>query len=462
MGNRGFITVFLTLMISVILILVVTVYTLADLSCAKGRTAAAVRSSMSGVRAEYSRYLFDHYHVLFLNQNPHGEGVGGLEEEMENRLADNLGDEYTVKDVAVTGATGVLDNNAAEFRKQVAAAAPYLLADKGVDHLREKVNGKDDPISEEQAESLDMTKDEKTEKQDGDEDPRKYTKACKKVGVAYYVLPEDVTFSTETIDPSVLPSQGKKGIGLMTMDTSFSSMSKLKREVSQTGGWLNGASQEASGLVYAANCFNCLTDEVQEGTVLKMEMEYLIAGCNTDAENYKKCVDQIMIIRTACNFAYIITDASKMARLSALAWSICWYFPPAQPAVKYLLAAAWSYMESVADLYRLVRGKKVPYWKSQTTWITDLGGMSGVTSAAEESEDDESGLDYEDYLLILLAPRMNTAYYRMLDIMQLNVNREVRSDAEYFNLRDAITAFGVWVEVEYEGHDIQMAEELGY
>ena len=129
MGNRGFITVFLTLMISVILILVVTVYTLADLSCAKGRTAAAVRSSMSGVRAEYSRYLFDHYHVLFLNQNPHGEGVGGLEEEMENRLADNLGDEYTVKDVAVTGATGVLDNNAAEFRKQVAAAAPYLLAD---------------------------------------------------------------------------------------------------------------------------------------------------------------------------------------------------------------------------------------------------------------------------------------------------------------------------------------------
>ncbi len=463
MGNRGYITVFLTLMLSVILILAMTVYSFVSLSCAKGRTATALRSSMSGVRAEYSRYLFDHYHVLFLNQNPHGEGTGGLEAEVEERLSENLGEEYTVKEVTLTGVTRVLDNHGAEFRKQVIAVSQYLLADKSVDTLREKVNGDDEPISKEEVDGLDMERDEKSEKQEGDQDPRRYTKACNKVGVAYFILPEDVTFSTETVDPTKLPSQGKSGMGLMTMDISFSSMSSLRRDTTQSGGWLDSASQEAAGLIYAANCFNCLTDEVQEGTTLKLEMEYLIAGYPTDEENYKKCVDQILIIRTGCNFAHILRDTSKMARLSALAWSICWAFPPAQPVVKYLLAGAWAYLESVADLYRLVRGRKVPYMKNSETWITDIGSMGRLAEdAAADDKEDEKGLDYEDYLLILLATRMDTGYYRMLDIMQLNVNQNVRSDAEYFDFSDAITAFGMSVQVDYEGHDILLQEELGF
>ncbi len=460
--NRGYITVFLTLMLSAILILVITVYTLVDLSCAKGRTATALRSAMSGYRAQYNRYLFDHYHMLFLNQNPHGEGPGGIEAEVEARLSENLGEDYTICDVAVTGVTGVLDNNALEFRKQVEAVSPYLLADRGVDSLREKVNGNDRPVTEEEMNNLDLQKDEKTDKKDGDVDPRTYTKVFQKGGVAYRVLPEDVTFSTEKVDQAKLPSQGKSGMSLMTMDASFTSLSKLKRDMSQVGGWLDSASQEAAGLVYAANCFNCLTDEVQEGTVLKLEMEYLIAGRPTDAENYKKCADQILIIRTGCNFAYIIRDASKMARLSALAWSLCWFFPPAQPVVKYLLAGAWSYLESVADLYRLVRGRKVPFMKNSQTWITDLGGFGNLEQDAAGGSDDDSGMDYEDYLLILLATRMNDGYYRMLDIMQLNVNQNVKSDSEYFDLSNAMTAFGVSVLVDYEGHEIRMEEELGF
>ena len=70
MDDRGYVTVFLTLILSVLLMLVAAVYQLVDLSCARGRSATAMRSAMSGVRAEYDRYLFEQYHVLFLNQNP--------------------------------------------------------------------------------------------------------------------------------------------------------------------------------------------------------------------------------------------------------------------------------------------------------------------------------------------------------------------------------------------------------
>ena len=466
MDDRGYVTVFLTLILSVLLMLVAAVYQLVDLSCARGRSAAALRSAMSGVRADYDRYLFEQYHVLFLNQDQNGEGQGGLEERVQCRLEDNLGEEYVVRDVILNGVVGVTDDNCAEFRRQVKDASLYLAADKGVDVLKEKVNGKDEVLSKEDMDQLNMEKDKKTKKQKGDEDPRKYTKAVDLVGVAYWILPENVSFSDYTIDASTLPSEGKSGKKALSVNAKFNSMTRLKTEAAQSGGWLESAEEETAGLGYAASCFNCLTDKVQEDTEMNMELEYLIAGKSTDAENYKSVIDQITAIRTVCNFAYIIRDASKMARLSALAWSVTWYFPPAQPAVKYLLAAAWSYTEAVADAYRLVRGKKVPYMKTADTWLTDLDGLTHLEDVmGDEEEEDKkgaSGLDYEDYLLILLAPRMSTGYYRMLDIMQLNANKKAGGEKEYFNLKNAITAFGITTEVEYEGQVIRVREELGY
>ena len=463
MGNRGYITVFLTLLISAVLILFSAVLSWVALSSAKGRTAAATRSAMSNVRAEYDRYLFDHYHVLFLDQNPGDEGMGALEALAEERLQENLGDEYSVAGCTLTGVTGVMDEGCTELRRQVMEASKYLAAEKGAEYLKSKVKN-DTPITEEEVDGLDMEQSEGEEENKEDEDPRRSIRACELIGVAFWILPEGYSFREYEVDFSELPSQGKKGISLVTVDSGFQDMERLKRSVTQSGGWLDGLESEAAGLIYAANCFNCFTDKVQEDTVLDLEMEYLIVGKKSDVQNYKAVIDQIMVIRTGCNFAYILTDADKMARLSALATALTWYFPPSQPVVKYLLAGAWSYIEAVADAYRLVRGKKVPYLKTKDNWVTDLDGLYRLEEVTDSpaQDEDESGLDYEDYLLILLACRMGEAYFRMLDIMQLNVNQNAESDTGKFYMKDAITAFGMKAEVEYEGHAIVVQEELGY
>ena len=463
MGNKGYISVFLTLILSVMLALITALITLIDLSGAKSRSAEAMRSSMSSVRADYNRYLFDQYHVLFLNKNPNGEGVGKLEALAEERLSDNLGESYEVKDVAVTGVTGVTDQNCLEFKNQIKKAVPYLAADYGLDKIMNEVQ-EGNPVSEQTFQNLNMSRDKGVKKQKGDKDPRRTVRAYQKIGVAYVVLPGDTCFSSYVVDKSKLPSAGMSGLQLLSMDGKFDDISRLERDLTQNSGLGQNLLQESEGLVYAANCFNCLTDQVQDDTVLSLELEYLIAGCSTDAENYKKVANQILLIRTGCNFAYILTDQSKMGRLAGLASAICVVFPPLEPVVKYLLAAAWSYVEAIADLYRLVRGKKVPYMKSARTWITDLGNLSNLAGAVgnNEEEDDTSGLDYKSYLLVLLAPRMKTAYYRMLDVMELNVNRNITSDEEYFHLDDAITAFGMSAEIEYKGQTIQLQEEIGY
>lgn len=502
MNNRGYVTVFLTLLLSGLLLIFAAVYMLVKTKSAKGVSAMALRSAMSSVRAEYNRYLYDQYHVLLLDSDMDGEGAGRLEAEVETRLAGNLGDEYTVKDVQLTGATRLMDNDLAEFKRQVEDVVPYLALDYGVDYLKEKVKGCDSPVTEEDfadgnagseggridgdenleelAEELGYT--EEAEVHGGSEgtfdgskkgsdydDPRDKTKELERVGVAGLIAPDDMEVTENVLKPEELPSFGKTGILKFEVDASFKSFDRLKQDSMQTNGWLDGVAEYAAGLAYASNCFNCLTKKVQKGTALELEMEYLIAGKTTDLENYRSVVNRIIAVRLACNLAYLLTDAEKMALCMELATSLCWYFPPAIPVVKYLIAGAWSYLESVADAYRLVHGKKTPYIKTSATWITGLEGLSNYEEALQ-GDDVESGLDYKEYLMILMAMNMNAVYYRMLDVMQVNVaERNIGEDGSGLSnrthtllMKDAITAFGVSAVVEYEGVDFTLEEEIGY
>ena len=501
-NNRGYITVFLTLLLSGLLLVFAAVYMLVKTRSAKGVSAMALRSSMSSVRAEYNRYLYDQYHVLLLDSDMDGEGTGRLEAEIETRLSENLGEEFTVKDVQLTGAVGLMDNDLEEFNRQVEDIVPYLAMDYGVDYLKEKVKGCDSPVTEENffegdensdggkidgdenpeelAAEQGYTADE--EEQGGTEetsdgrkkgsdydDPRDKTKELERVGVAGLIAPEDMEVTENVLKPEELPSFGKTGILKLEVDTRFKSFDRLKQDSMQTNGWLDGVEEYAAGLIYASNCFNCLTKKVQKGTALELEMEYLIAGKTTDLENYRSVVNKIIVIRLACNFAYILTDAEKMALCMELASSISWFFPPAIPVVKYLIAGAWSYLESVADAYRLVHGKKTPYLKTSETWITGLEGLSNYEEALL-GDDVKNGLDYKDYLMILMAMDMNAVYYRMLDVMQVNVaEKNIGEDGSglsarkhTLDMKDAITAFGISAVVEYEGVDFTLEEEIGY
>ena len=488
MKNRGYITVFLTLLLASLLLLFSALFVLTDGRNAESRAAIALRSAMSAVRAEYDRYIFDQYHVLLLDSDMDGEGPGKLEALAEDRMKKDLGEDYNVGEMSITGTTGLMDNDLDAFKRQVEAAVPYLAADAGVELVRSKISGNDRPISEASfaegdaatrggridgdtnLRSLREADSEYTEEIDEDEakaaasaaearDPRATIGLWKGVGVAYMIAPDDLEISYEVLKKGELPSFGKTGILTYDRDKAFHSYSKLKRQTTQSSGWLGSLEAGGAGLIYAGSCFNCLTDKVQEDTVLELEMEYLIAGETTDLANYKEVVDQILAVRTACNLAYLLTDKEKMDICYGVALGVCFIYPPAASVVKYLIAGAWSYLEAVADAYRLVRGKKVPYLKNKDNWITGLNSMNGFGMDEEESE---SGLDYKDYLYILLAVNMDSAWYRMLDIIQINANSRVEEGGHKLLMRNAITAFGMNVDVEYGGRTFTLEEETGY
>ena len=222
MKNKGYITVFLTLLLLSLLMVFTAVFTLADKRNAESRANIAFRSAMSAVRAEYSRYIFDKYHVLLLDADLDGEGTGKLEALAEERLQADLGEDFSVGQVSISGMTRIMEDDLAAFKEQVEQVLPYIAADKGVELIKSKVNGNDSPVNpayfeegdrasqggkidgdsdlkklaeeagtdDEEETDDENDKNDKVQKADGD--PRMRTRMWKGVGVAYMIAPEDL------------------------------------------------------------------------------------------------------------------------------------------------------------------------------------------------------------------------------------------------------------------------------
>ena len=65
--------------------------------------------------------------------------------------------------------------------------------------------------------------------------------------------------------------------------------------------------------------------------------------------------------------------------------------------------------------------------------------------------------------MILMAFQGEDMYYRMLDVIQLNVSETgAEGSDETFRMKNAVTAFGDDVSVTYKGSEINVHEDSGY
>ena len=85
MNNRGYVTIFLSLMIIVMLIVVTAVLKIMDDSGAKSKVVTATSSAMSSELANYNRLIFDRYHILLLDKTYSGMGEGAIEQGIPDK-----------------------------------------------------------------------------------------------------------------------------------------------------------------------------------------------------------------------------------------------------------------------------------------------------------------------------------------------------------------------------------------
>ena len=114
------------------------------------------------------------------------------------------------------------------------------------------------------------------------------------------------------------------------------------------------------------------------------ELEYILAGKESDKENLESVVKKLLLLRFVPNYAYIQTDSAMKAEAEAAAATLCTLLavPPITEAAAQGILLAWAYGESIMDLRSLLKGNRVPLVKSKESWqlqfsrLLTLGNIS--------------------------------------------------------------------------------------
>ena len=167
------------------------------------------------------------------------------------------------------------------------------------------------------------------------------------------------------------------------------------------------------------------------GAGLQYETEYVIAGNAQDSANLAAVASRLLLARGALNLVYLMQNASSQEglRLTAAGISAALGGWIPQGLMTVILMVVWAMAEAVCDVRALLSGKKVPFWKDQSSWklawenlwtLLDDGFVTGM--------DRENGLSYQEYLrlLLYLVPSEELCY-RMMEVAEENL-REQRKD----------------------------------
>ena len=187
-------------------------------------------------------------------------------------------------------------------------------------------------------------------------------------------------------------------------------------------------------LSYLESYFSNYTNPKEEH-LLCYEMEYVLCGKRTEAENLAGALERMLLLREAANIAHILSDSKKMTQIEEAAGVVGLLAGGNYGIVKAVeigLVGVWAYAESVMDVRALVQGAQIPMIKQESEWTLDLAEIHYVWDKDTKAKTCVDGLAYTDYLkqLLFLTDNQKLAY-RMMEVMELGM----QSQDEYANCR---------------------------
>ncbi|MFR5601821.1 MAG: DUF5702 domain-containing protein [Lachnospiraceae bacterium] len=223
----------------------------------------------------------------------------------------------------------------------------------------------------------------------------------------------------------VLPEGANVSQGVMDQ-REFPSKEFLKE--TQEDSWKETLPQRLLCAEYGSRFYsNFLGEEQKE---IQYELEYIIHGGDSDQENLGAAAKKILQIRQGLNLLYLLSDGTKRAEARELAAVIVGAagMLPLVSVMTFFILCVWALGEAVLDVKTLLSGRKIPLWKSQGDWKLSLEHLLAMGRGEDfggGSEAEGTGLSYLGYLKILLfLTDTKSRYYRMMDMIQLNIRRE--------------------------------------
>ena len=460
MNSKGQITVFMSLLFSSILVLFLAAVEITDIYMKKAKTAQASKGVCESIKADYNAMLFEKYHLLLLDKTYLGKGEGELENRMCEYLQYTLSDDgFEIDDVILTDTEGVLDNDCRVLKEQIEEYMALYLSYTAVENLAEEFLS--DDAAEEVQNCIEEGKNEESDESsdwDGD-DIRDVLNDGLDAGLLNIVLPSGTTVSGETIDLSACPSESyEQDTEDDDIDTAFDDVDKLEEEIAGISYSSSDIAENYYGIMYAMTCFTSFTNTGGDGNVFEYEVEYLIAGKDNDYDNLSSVVNRIIIHRLPVNIAVLLTDETRMAEIESMALVLSLIPGITYGAAKYLLAACYAYGETIVEVRSLLAGNSIPAIKTSDEWLLDIENFGEFTDMEGTDYAGADAIDYEDFLMLFLAENSKNIYYRMCDVIQLNIS----GTYEEFLMENCINAFSADLKLTNGNYDYSISCATSY
>ena len=186
---------------------------------------------------------------------------------------------------------------------------------------------------------------------------------------------------------------------------------------------------------YLFKKFNSFTDYVDSqsnintdtGKKLDYMLEYIIEGSMSDLSNLNGVITKLSLIRQGANMTHLITNHKKKNEAFAMAMSLVGFSGNMAivKSAQYTIMAAWAYAESLVDVRKLCLGQKIELIKNDSAWeisLDKLLKMDWLNNTYIKDSNIQSGLDYNEYLrLLLMARQQKEKLYRTMVAMEIRM-----------------------------------------
>lgn len=439
--KRGYLTVYLSLTLALILSFILTLVEGARINTIRMEAEIAADIGMNSVLGEFHRELLEQYDLLFVDMS-YGTACARIDNSAEH-LRSYMEKNFSIQtkglfaprdflsltvDKAVIREYSIASDDGGNVMKK--QAVDYM-KDSSVEGMLVKIK---DQIGEMERLGLD-TRDIAGERNhiQAQIDATPLPKEKDENG-------EEVEIALDNPADKVNAFRGSLVLGMILGDTSG-----ISRAAIRTGDYLSHRQrmtgtgrnpQDSSGSSMTENLlFDCYLFEKcgwygreLEKSHLKYQIEYIIAGKGSDMDNLEKVAKRLLLWRETANVIYILSDSGKCAEAEALALTLTAVLqvPALTEPVKYSILFAWAYIESLQDVKCLLNGGKVPILKTAADWKTSIESIVDFSGSlgGQENGGNQKGLGYQDYLRIMLfLENAADKNMRAMDIMEMDIRK---------------------------------------
>lgn len=476
--RRGYITVFLSLSLTLILSLVFTVIEGARISAIRMKFECVADIGMNSVLAEYHRELLEQYDLLFVDTSycgPHPE-IANTEAHLRNFAQKNL---HPGERMGIFGGRDFLamDMEAVEIREYSVASddGGAVLKRQATDYMNDYPLG---AVLDKIGQNAELFQGFGIDTSDVGAQRQKYESRIEAIGLPEEEGEEGKQEKVPLNNPADI-ANATRGSGVLNLVLpNPSAVSAVKVDLGEylscragrlAGTGLCEEAVKAGGapddLVFQAYLFEKCGHYGQEmdKSLMKYQLEYILAGQDTDWKNLEQVAKKLLLWREAANVLYLFSDSSKVAQAQAMAAALTAVIllPELMEPVKYTILFAWAYVESLQDVKTLLAGGRVPLVKTAADWKTGINAIKNVRGSLTE-DSGGSGLNYMEYLgIMFFLQNKEVQAERAMDIMEMDIRRTPGNAA--FRLDGCFDCYQARLTVGSRfGYSYEMTRKYGF